>query len=71
MTDEEDTCRSVDIGGQVIRVRGATELTDLDKQRLGEVLEAARRKFEHEDALERLTRAGEIGRPDCNVRRQD
>lgn len=70
MTDE-DSCRSVEIYSQMIRVRGARDLTEEDREALKQILIAARRKFEHEDALRRLTEAGVIGRIDCKVRRQD
>jgi hypothetical protein len=48
MTDQpepEDTCRTVEIGGETIRVRGAAELTDEGREALAEVVGAARRKL--------------------------
>lgn len=46
--DEPDTCRPVEIDGEIIRVRGAAEMSDEFRAALAEVIAAAKRKFEVE-----------------------
>ncbi|WP_226966762.1 hypothetical protein [Streptomyces phaeolivaceus] len=46
MSDHEpDTCRSVEIDGELIRVRGAAEMSDESRAALAEVIGAAKRKI--------------------------
>lgn len=49
--EAEDTCRVVEVGGETIRVRGAGEMSDESRAALGEVIDAAKRKYaaEHPD----------------------
>jgi hypothetical protein len=48
---EPDTCRPVDIDGQLIRVRGAGEMSDESRAALADVIRAAKRKYgaEHQE----------------------
>ena len=49
MNDQpEDTCRPVEIDGETIRVRGAAEMSDESREAFGEVVRAAKAKFEAE-----------------------
>lgn len=50
-TPDGDTCRTVDIGGETIRVRGARQMTDRERGYLAEIVGAARRRYaaEHPD----------------------
>ncbi|MFI5992445.1 hypothetical protein ACIBAC_11410 [Streptomyces sp. NPDC051362] len=52
-TEPEDTCRTVEIDGETIRVRGAGELTDEDREALASVVQAAKAKFT-QDAPEQV-----------------
>ena len=45
MNQPEDTCRHVEIDGEMIRVRGAAEMSDESRAALAEVIGAAKRKF--------------------------
>ena len=45
-----DTCRSVDVDGEPVRVRGHGDFTEQDAQFFGEVVRAAKRKYEAEHA---------------------
>lgn len=53
-TAEPDTCRSVEVDGETIRVRGAGEFTDRDREFAAEIVRAAKRKFEAEPAAVQL-----------------
>jgi len=51
MTDHpepEDTCRPVEIDGEIIRVRGAAEMSDESREALADLIAAAKRKMEAE-----------------------
>src|SRR5207249_1545137 len=48
VTDEpepEDACRPVAVDGETIRVHGAAEMSDENREALGEVIRAAKAKF--------------------------
>jgi hypothetical protein len=56
MSDHEpDTCRPVEIDGELIRVRGAAEMSDEARAALAEVIGAAKRKYAAEHPADRLT----------------
>jgi hypothetical protein len=46
--EPDDTCRPVEVDGEIIRVRGAREMTDKERGYLAEVIQAAKRKYEAE-----------------------
>lgn len=50
---EPDTCRTVEVDGEMIRVRGNGEMTEKDREALAEVIRAAKRKLaaEHPEPL--------------------
>lgn len=47
---EPDSCHVVDVGGQTIRVRGAGDMSEESRAALGEVVQAAARKFAEDQA---------------------
>ncbi|MFF3511567.1 hypothetical protein [Streptomyces sp. NPDC002573] len=62
----EDTCRPVEIDGEIIRVRGAAEMSEESRAALAEVIAAAKRRYlaEHpEDEQQPAAADGEDTRP--------
>src|SRR6266542_373734 len=46
---EPDTCRLVEVDGEVIRVHGAGEMNDEDRAAFAEIVRAARRRYERDN----------------------
>ncbi len=55
---EPDTCRPVEVDGEIIRVHGAAEMTDEDRAAFAELVRAVKRRYEAEDH-ENPTQQGE------------
>lgn len=45
MTEPEDTCRPVEVDGEIIRVRGSGEFTEQERQFAAEIVRAAKAKM--------------------------
>lgn len=50
MSDPEDTCRPVEIDGEIIRVHGSRDMTDVERGYLAEIVRAAKARMEAEAA---------------------
>lgn len=48
-SSEVDRCRPVEVDGQIVRVRGGREMTDLDRDMFAKVVAAAKRCLAAED----------------------
>ena len=44
----EDSCRPVEVDGEIIRVHGSGEMTDEDRGHFAEIVRAAKRRLENE-----------------------
>jgi hypothetical protein len=42
---EHDSCRTVDIGGETIRIRGVSDLTEQEQEFVAEIVRAAKRRY--------------------------
>jgi hypothetical protein len=47
-TEPEDTCRPVEVDGEIISVHGAGEMNDEDRGHFAEIVRAAKRRYESE-----------------------
>ena len=72
-----ESCRMVEIDGQLVRVRGAAEMDDTDRSMLAEVVRAAKAKYMAEGGAERLADSlellrqhlcGYVGQPTCDCK---
>jgi hypothetical protein len=48
MPDAEDTCRPVEVDGEIIRVHGSREMTEEEKGYFAEIVRAAKARMETE-----------------------
>lgn len=50
MADPEDTCRPVEVDGEIIRVHGSREMTEVEEGYFAEIIRAAKARMEAEAA---------------------